>query len=104
MTTTSCDKYGIVYSLSGASLEQVHVFALAHILRRPIIIYGVKVVKSFRGESIDFARFEGKWAGLCKKISYHILLRVKNTVPRVINSPNLTDEDPCFKKAVHMLL
>lgn len=46
--------------LPGASLEQMHIFALAHILRRPIIVYGVKVVKSFRGESIDFARFEGK--------------------------------------------
>ncbi|KAH3787027.1 hypothetical protein DPMN_165146 [Dreissena polymorpha] len=46
-------------SQPGASLEQLHIFALAHILRRPIIIYGVKVVKSFRGESIDFARFEG---------------------------------------------
>jgi len=38
----------------------MHIFALAHILRRPIVVYGVKVVKSFRGESIDFARFEGK--------------------------------------------
>ena len=48
---------------SGASLEHVHIFALAHILRRPIIVYGVKVVKSFRGESIDFARFEGNIYG-----------------------------------------
>ena len=52
--------FHLTHTDSGASLEQVHVFALAHILRRPIIIYGVKVVKSFRGESIDFARFEGK--------------------------------------------
>ena len=51
-------------------------FALAHILRRPIIIYGVKVVKSFRGESIDFARFEG-WLNcyFCNtKFTLHILL------------------------------
>lgn len=27
----------------GSSLEQLHVFALAHILRRPILVYGVKV-------------------------------------------------------------
>nr|CAD7600958.1 unnamed protein product [Timema genevievae] len=45
-------------SQPGSSLEQLHVFTLAHILRRPIIIYGVKYVKSFRGETIGFARFE----------------------------------------------
>ncbi|XP_050304778.1 ubiquitin thioesterase trabid isoform X2 [Anthonomus grandis grandis] len=43
----------------GSSLEQLHVFALAHILRRPILVYGVKVVKSFRGEALCPARFEG---------------------------------------------
>lgn len=36
----------------GSALEQLHVFTLAHILRRPIIVYGVKYVKSFRGEDI----------------------------------------------------
>ena len=41
-------------------MEQTHIFALAHILRRPIIVYGVKYVKSFRGESIDLAKFQGK--------------------------------------------
>lgn len=46
-------------SQPGASLEQLHIFALAHILRRPIIVYGVKYVKSFRGEDIGYARFEG---------------------------------------------
>jgi len=30
-------------------------------------VYGVKVVKSFRGESIDFARFEGKLNLIVKK-------------------------------------
>lgn len=44
----------------GSALEQLHVFALAHILRRPIIVYGVKYVKSFRGEDI----------GKLKKILY----------------------------------
>lgn len=44
---------------TGASLEQTHIFALAHILRRPIIVYGVKYVKSFRGESLGLARFQG---------------------------------------------
>ena len=44
----------------GASLEQAHIFALCHIFRRPIIVYSVKYVKSFRGENIGFTHFEGK--------------------------------------------
>ena len=44
----------------GAALEQIHIFALAHILRRPIIVYGVKFIKSFRGENIGYARFQGQ--------------------------------------------
>ncbi|KAI5694083.1 hypothetical protein M8J75_010411 [Diaphorina citri] len=51
-------------SQPGAALEQLHVFALAHILRRPIIVYGVKYVKSFRGEDIGYARFEGVYLPL----------------------------------------
>lgn len=47
-------------SQPGASLEQMHIFVLAHIMRRPIIVYGVKYVKSFRGETLGYARFEGK--------------------------------------------
>ena len=47
-------------SQPGASLEQMHVFCLAHVLRRPIIIYGVKYVKSWRGENLGYAKFEGK--------------------------------------------
>lgn len=49
---------------AGNSLEQAHVFALAHILRRPIIIYAVKYVKSLHGEMIDLARFEGVYLPL----------------------------------------
>jgi ubiquitin thioesterase ZRANB1 len=48
----------------GASLEQLHVFALAHVLRRPIVVYGVKFVKSFRGEALGYARFEGVYLPL----------------------------------------
>ncbi|KAH6946666.1 hypothetical protein HPB50_014428 [Hyalomma asiaticum] len=44
----------------GSALEQMHVFTLAHVLRRPIVVYGVKYVKSFRGEALGYARFEGK--------------------------------------------
>ena len=43
----------------GQSLEQTHIFVLAHILRRPIIVYGVKVVKNFKGEKLGLANFEG---------------------------------------------
>ena len=47
-------------SQPGSSLEQLHIFVLAHVLRRPILIYGVKYVKSWRGENLGYARFEGK--------------------------------------------
>lgn len=48
----------------GASLEQTHIFVLAHILRRPIIVYGVKYYKSFRGETLGYTRFQGEAAGI----------------------------------------
>ena len=44
---------------TGKSLEQIHIFVLSHILRRPILVYGVKVVKNFRGENLGFVNFEG---------------------------------------------
>jgi ubiquitin thioesterase ZRANB1 len=40
-------------------LEQAHIFVLAHILRRPLIVYAVKVVKNFKGEQLGLANFEG---------------------------------------------
>jgi ubiquitin thioesterase ZRANB1 len=58
------EDWGTLLSLAsqpGASLEQLHIFVLAHIFRRPIIVYGVKYVKSFRGEDIGYARFEGQF-------------------------------------------
>ena len=57
-------------SQPGASLEQLHIFALAHIFRRPIIVYGVKLVKSFRGEDIGLARFEGVYLPLLWEPSF----------------------------------
>ncbi|XP_023339439.1 ubiquitin thioesterase trabid [Eurytemora carolleeae] len=48
----------------GASLEQTHIFCLAHVLRRPIIVYGVKYVKSWRGENLGYAKFEGVYLPL----------------------------------------
>ncbi|CAH1783090.1 unnamed protein product [Owenia fusiformis] len=56
------EDWAVLLSLAsqpGAALEQLHIFALAHILRRPVIVYGVKFVKSFRGETIGYARFQG---------------------------------------------
>lgn len=47
----------------GSSLEQTHIFVLAHILRRPIIVYGVKYYKSFRGETLGYTRFQGEGEG-----------------------------------------
>ncbi|XP_052745081.1 ubiquitin thioesterase trabid [Bicyclus anynana] len=43
----------------GTALHQLHVFALAHVMRRPIFVYGVEVVNSFRGEALGYARFQG---------------------------------------------
>ncbi|XP_029466473.1 ubiquitin thioesterase ZRANB1 [Rhinatrema bivittatum] len=51
-------------SQPGASLEQTHIFVLAHILRRPIIVYGVKYYKSFRGETLGYTRFQGVYLPL----------------------------------------
>ncbi|KAK2712748.1 hypothetical protein QYM36_011443 [Artemia franciscana] len=42
----------------GAPLDQLHIWALSHILRRPIIVYGATCVKSHVGEPLDYARFQ----------------------------------------------
>uniref|UniRef100_A0A8C6UGL6 ubiquitinyl hydrolase 1 n=1 Tax=Neogobius melanostomus TaxID=47308 RepID=A0A8C6UGL6_9GOBI len=54
----------------GASLEQTHIFVLAHILRRPVIVYGVKVYKSFRGEPLGYTRFQGVYLPLLWEQSF----------------------------------
>ncbi|KAL1380149.1 hypothetical protein pipiens_014415 [Culex pipiens pipiens] len=69
------EDWGTLLSLAsqpGSSLEQLHIFALAHILRRPIVVYGVKCVKSFRGEDIGYARFEGVYLPLLWEQSFCI--------------------------------
>ncbi|OQR69264.1 ubiquitin thioesterase zranb1-like [Tropilaelaps mercedesae] len=56
------EDWAVLVSLAsqpGAALEQLHIFTLAHVFRRPIIVYGVKCIKSFRGEDLGLARFEG---------------------------------------------
>jgi len=57
-------------SQPGESLEQLHVFCLAHILRRPICVYGVKYVKSWRGENLGYAKFEGVYLPLLWDASF----------------------------------
>ncbi|XP_064465710.1 ubiquitin thioesterase ZRANB1-like [Ornithodoros turicata] len=67
------EDWGTLVSLAtqpGSALEQLHIFALAHILRRPIIVYGVKYVKSFRGEALGYARFEGIYLPLLWEPSF----------------------------------
>ncbi|XP_072936319.1 ubiquitin thioesterase trabid-like isoform X2 [Epargyreus clarus] len=48
----------------GTALHQIHVFVLAHVMRRPIIVYGVDIVNSFRGEALGYARFQGVYLPL----------------------------------------
>ncbi|CAL8379994.1 ubiquitin thioesterase ZRANB1 [Gadus morhua] len=57
-------------SQPGASLEQTHIFVLAHILRRPIIVYGIKYYKSFRGETLGYTRFQGVYLPLLWEQSF----------------------------------
>ncbi len=58
-------------SQPGSALEQIHIFCLAHVLRRPIVVYGVKYVKSWRGENLGYARFEGEHKEK-QKISFYL--------------------------------
>jgi hypothetical protein len=51
-------------NIPGSSLEQAHIFALCHILRRPIIIYSIKYVKNNRSENIQKTYFEGVYLPL----------------------------------------
>ena len=48
-----------VASLPKTSLEQTHVWALAHVLRRPIIVYAILNIRNFRDEVVDLARHQG---------------------------------------------
>ncbi|XP_077297352.1 ubiquitin thioesterase trabid [Arctopsyche grandis] len=48
----------------GRSLHQLHVWALAHVTRRPLIVYAVDIVNSFRGEALGYAGFQGVYLPL----------------------------------------
>ncbi|CAG4970557.1 unnamed protein product [Colias eurytheme] len=54
----------------GTALHQLHVFALAHVLRRPVLVYGVDVVNSFRGEALGYARFQGIYLPLLWDVEF----------------------------------
>ncbi|VDK43128.1 unnamed protein product [Taenia asiatica] len=51
-------------SLTRSPLEQIHIFVLAHVLRRPIIVYSVKYIHNYRDEPIGLANFEGVYLPL----------------------------------------
>lgn len=53
-----------IASQPGSALEKFHIFVLSHILRRPIVVYGVKFVKSYRGEKLALAGFQGLYLPL----------------------------------------
>ena len=57
----------------GKSLEQIHIFVLAHVLRRPIIVYGVKMVMSISGEPLGTVNFDGRLL-LFKYLNYCFFL------------------------------
>uniref|UniRef100_A0A1I8GQF8 ubiquitinyl hydrolase 1 n=1 Tax=Macrostomum lignano TaxID=282301 RepID=A0A1I8GQF8_9PLAT len=50
--------------MPGESLEQIHVFALCHVLRRPIIILGVRIICNYRDEPIAYSNFQGVYLPL----------------------------------------
>ncbi|XP_054168682.1 ubiquitin thioesterase zranb1-like [Oppia nitens] len=67
------EDWAIILSLAtqpGQSLEQIHIFTLAHILRRPIIVYAIKIVKSFKGDSLGYAGYEGIYLPLLWEPSF----------------------------------
>jgi len=41
------------------SLEQIHIFVLSHVLRRPIIVYGVRLVLGASGDPLGTVNFNG---------------------------------------------
>jgi len=48
-----------VASVPKNALEQTHVWALAHVLRRPIIVYAILNIRNYRDEVVDLARHQG---------------------------------------------
>uniref|UniRef100_A0A0V0J8N7 ubiquitinyl hydrolase 1 n=1 Tax=Schistocephalus solidus TaxID=70667 RepID=A0A0V0J8N7_SCHSO len=52
------------------SLEQIHIFVLCHILRRPVIVYGVKYINNYRDEPIGISNFQGIYLPLLWERSF----------------------------------
>lgn len=62
------NKYcGSVYQPNYESLEEVHVFAMAHVLRRPIIVIADRVLKGIGGEDLAPIYF----GGIYLPLEYH---------------------------------
>ena len=57
-TTASLKRYSSL-RFSYESLEEVHIFALAHVLRRPIIVISDSAIKNFDGEDLAPIYFGG---------------------------------------------
>lgn len=66
-----------MFKKPGASLEHCHIFVLCHILRRPIIIYGIKYLRNYTGDAIGFAKFQGSF--------FYILIRVTISVMLIVH-------------------
>jgi len=61
------DEWAVILSIAGcpnSGLEQFHIFVLSHILRRPILVYGVEFFKNYRGETLSLAGFKGVYLPL----------------------------------------
>ncbi|XP_022827342.1 ubiquitin thioesterase trabid-like [Spodoptera litura] len=84
----------------GQALHQLHVWALAHVLRRPILVYGVDVVNSFRGEALGYARFRGLYlpllceADACSKSPLGLAYTRGHFSALVARAPARTDGAP----------
>lgn len=85
----------------GASLEQTHIFVLSHILRRPIIVYGVKYYKSFRGETLGYTRFQGdKITSFHEWILFDFVLLTPLFVCAGVYLPLLWEQSFCWKSPI----
>ena len=57
-TTASLKRYSSI-RFSYESLEEIHIFALAHVLKRPIIVIADNAIKDFQGEDLAPIYFGG---------------------------------------------
>jgi len=77
---------GNVYQPNYESLEEVHVFAMAHVLRRPIIIIADKVLKGIGGEDLAPIYF----GGIYLPLEYHHDSCYKSPIVLAYNSSHFS--------------